>query len=138
MKQIAIIGAGLSGLVAAGLLQETAQVTVFEKSPGFGGRMATRFADPFIFDHGAQFFKARSNDFQMFLDPLIKQGVIQRWDANFSEIKNGVVNKKTIWSNHEPHYVGYPNMNSLGLYLSESLTCISKIHINSINQNLFS
>tara|TARA_B100000427_G_scaffold59991_1_gene47215 strand:- start:3271 stop:4257 length:987 start_codon:yes stop_codon:yes gene_type:complete len=137
MKQIAIIGGGLSGLVAAGILQETAQVTVFEKSPGCGGRVATRFADPFIFDHGAQFFKARSNDFQMFLDPLIKQGVIHRWDANFSEIKNGVVSKKTIWSNHEPHYVGYPNMNSLGLYLSESLTCISKTHIKSIDQNRF-
>ena len=138
MQNIAIIGGGLSGLVAAWLLKEKAHVTIFEKSTSFGGRMATRFADPFIFDHGAQFFKARSNEFQTFLDPLIKQGIIHRWDANFSEIKEGVASQKKLWGKKNPHYVGYPNMNSLGLYLSKSLTCISKTHIKAINQNHFS
>ena len=42
MKKIAIIGAGLSGLTAATQLREHAEVTVFEKSRGPGGRMETR------------------------------------------------------------------------------------------------
>ena len=54
MTKIAIIGAGLSGLTAAHDLKEHANVTLYEKSRGVGGRLATRRAEPFSFDHGAQ------------------------------------------------------------------------------------
>ena len=72
MLTIAIIGAGISGLTAANILKDVAKVTVFEKSRGVGGRIATRRAEPFYFDHGAQFFKARTEDFQSFIKPMIK------------------------------------------------------------------
>ena len=42
MKTIAVIGAGLSGLVFARTLNADTKVVIFEKSRGFGGRMATR------------------------------------------------------------------------------------------------
>ena len=42
MMRIAVIGAGLSGLVAARSLQQDHDVTIFEKSRGVGGRMGTR------------------------------------------------------------------------------------------------
>lgn len=59
MKQkIAIIGAGLSGVLLGQSLSPMADVTIFEKSRGVGGRMCTRYADPFYFDHGTQFFTA--------------------------------------------------------------------------------
>ena len=70
MRRVAVIGAGLSGL-AARELSESSEVTVFEKSRGYGGRMATRYGGDFEFDHGAQFFTARSAEFQEFLEPLI-------------------------------------------------------------------
>lgn len=41
MKRIAIIGAGLSGLVLARQLASNADITVFEKARGVGGRMST-------------------------------------------------------------------------------------------------
>jgi hypothetical protein len=64
MKQrIAIIGAGISGLTLAQSLKEYADVVVFDKARGVGGRMNTRYADPFYFDHGTQFFTARSKSF---------------------------------------------------------------------------
>jgi predicted NAD/FAD-dependent oxidoreductase len=51
---IAIIGAGLAGLVAArALVAAGSDVVVFEKSGGFGGRIATRRAEAAAFDHGA-------------------------------------------------------------------------------------
>lgn len=51
---IAIIGAGLAGLVAARtLVAAGGTVTVFEKSGGRGGRIATRRTDLAAFDHGA-------------------------------------------------------------------------------------
>ena len=42
MVKIAVIGAGLGGLIAARLLNNLADVSVFEKARGVGGRMSTR------------------------------------------------------------------------------------------------
>jgi len=61
--KIAVIGAGLSGLVAARELTRAGHtVTVFEKSRGIGGRLASRRVEicgrTAIFDHGAQNIKA--------------------------------------------------------------------------------
>ena len=51
---IAIIGAGLAGLSAArDLCAAGHAVTVFDKSGGIGGRVATRRTDHGAFDHGA-------------------------------------------------------------------------------------
>ena len=59
MKKIAIIGAGISGLTLAHQLKAHADIVVFEKARGVGGRMSTRYGDQFEFDHAAQFFTAR-------------------------------------------------------------------------------
>jgi len=45
MPKIAIIGAGLSGLILAHSLKEHANITIFEKARGVGGRMSTRYAN---------------------------------------------------------------------------------------------
>ncbi|MBT4205492.1 MAG: NAD(P)-binding protein, partial [Proteobacteria bacterium] len=71
MKNIAIIGAGLSGLVAAQQLGSVAHVTIFEKSKGVGGRIATRRSGLYSFDHGAQFFTPKTELFKEFLKPMI-------------------------------------------------------------------
>lgn len=53
-RSIAVIGAGLAGLTAARRLSDRGcAVTVFEKSRGLGGRLATRrTAEGWWFDHG--------------------------------------------------------------------------------------
>ena len=61
--KIAVIGAGLAGVSLAKNLADFADITLFEKSRGSGGRMSFRRAGPFSFDHGAQFFTARSEPF---------------------------------------------------------------------------
>ena len=49
--EVAVIGAGMSGLVCARLLAESGhQVRIFDKARGPGGRMATRRAGPLRFD----------------------------------------------------------------------------------------
>lgn len=61
MAQIAIVGAGVAGLAAGRELGRAGHgVTVFEKSRGLGGRVATRRVDGFAIDHGAQLMKAPS------------------------------------------------------------------------------
>ena len=63
MVNVAIIGAGLAGCVVAKQLSERATVKILEKSQSPRGRMATRVSSHYEFDHGAQFFTARSVEF---------------------------------------------------------------------------
>ena len=53
MASIAVVGAGLSGLRCATLLQASGHdVQVFERSKQIGGRMQTDVVDGFLLDHG--------------------------------------------------------------------------------------
>ena len=78
-KRIAIIGAGISGLTLAQNLKHHADVVVYEKARGVGGRMSTRHVDPFYFDHGTHTFTARTKAFQAFLKPYRENGTIAEW-----------------------------------------------------------
>ncbi|NNF50865.1 MAG: FAD-dependent oxidoreductase [Gammaproteobacteria bacterium] len=136
MTRIAIVGAGIAGLVAAKELARHAEVTVFEKSRGVGGRMATRRAgqggEVLQFDHGAQFFTARSDAFRQFLRPLIDIGVVGCWNARFAEMNRGAQQRGWQWSDAKPHYVGVPGMSAVGNALAQGVevclnTTISKI-----------
>ena len=58
-RNIIIVGAGISGLVAGYYLQKRGfKVTLLEKSSTVGGRMATVKTDNFIVDSGAQFLSS--------------------------------------------------------------------------------
>ena len=66
-QNIAIVGAGISGLTAARKLIERHNVIIFDKSRGVGGRMSTRYSEAYEFDHGAQYFTAKDKRFKMIL-----------------------------------------------------------------------
>lgn len=118
--RVAVIGAGISGLTLAHALQAQGEVTVFEKARGVGGRMSTRYADPFYFDHGTQFFTARSDALQHFLAPLIRDGLVAPWEGKVITFQEGGVVKDRLW--FEPHYVAVPHMNSLCKHMASGLT----------------
>ena len=86
--KIAVIGAGLSGVRLGQILGDVADVRIFEKSRGTGGRMSTRRADPFRFDHGAQYFTARGAGFQEFLSPYLVSGTVARWSPRIVRAGN--------------------------------------------------
>ncbi len=121
MPRIAIIGAGLAGLTLARELTSRNEVVVFEKARGVGGRMATRYAGDFRFDHGAQFFTARSRRFRDFLAPFIDNGTVAPWQARFAEHTRATVTATRQWGDDYPHYVGAPGMNALPKQLAEGL-----------------
>lgn len=117
--RIAIIGAGISGVTLAQSLKYFADVVVFEKARGVGGRMCTRYAEPFYFDHGTQFFTARSKAFQQFIAPLIATGLVSEWKGKVITYQADKTVKDRLW--FEPHYVAAPHMNSLGKHMAEAI-----------------
>lgn len=132
MTRIAVIGAGLAGLTLARALDGRAEVRVFDKSRGFGGRMATRRAGSYQFDHGAQFFTAKSDEFQAFLAPHVEQGVVARWDAEFAEFDGAHIGHRRSWADGPPHYVGVPAMNALPKAIAAGLDVVLGTRVGAI------
>ena len=116
MKNVAVIGAGITGIALANLLQKKVNLTIFEKSRGVGGRMATRRAEPYKFNHGAQYFKIENKEFKNFLQPLIQNKIIKHLEANHIEILNKEVIKRTKTYN-KIYYTPVSKMNSVVKYL---------------------
>lgn len=121
MARIAIIGAGMAGLTAAHQLAAQHDICLFERADKAGGRMASRSAGDFVFDHGAQFFTAKSAAFQRFLAPYLDSGVLARWDAAFAEFTGPDITSRRQWDAEFAHYVGAPNMNALPRALASPL-----------------
>ena len=134
MVRIAIIGAGLAGLTAAHALRSHADVMVFDKARGVGGRMATRRAQQYAFDHGAQYFTARTEPFRRFLAPLIDAGLIARWEANYTRFEGSTLVDRQNWSADESRYVATPGMNALAKHLAADFAVKSNTHIGEIRQ----
>lgn len=131
-KNIAIIGAGMAGLTLANRLNEHANVTVFEKARGVGGRMATRHADPFDFDHGTQFMTARSKAFRAFLAPHIATGLIQDWTGKAVTFDPERKQTDRLW--FEPHYVACPGMSSLCKTMAENIQVILNCEVAPLGE----
>lgn len=121
MIKIGIIGGGISGLTLASKLKKYANITVFEKSRGLGGRMSTRRAEPFYFDHGAQFFKATNRDFLEFIEPMINSGVIKRWDPRIVYFDYSKRTSSHLADQKEILFIGVPGMNSIAKYLANDI-----------------
>lgn len=86
--RVAIIGAGMTGASAARALADAgAEVTVFDKGRGPGGRMSSKRLQQddetggyFQLDMGAQYFTARHPWFLRQVRQWQQLGVVQRWD----------------------------------------------------------
>ncbi|MBZ0296705.1 MAG: FAD-dependent oxidoreductase [Anaerolineae bacterium] len=81
-----VVGAGISGLLAACKLHAAGQsVIVLDKGNGVGGRMATRRIHDSTFDHGAQFFTVRDDRFGVLVDAWLKSGLVVEWSRGFAD-----------------------------------------------------
>jgi len=85
-QQILIIGAGLSGLLAAQeLVEQGHQVTLIDKGLTVGGRLATRAMGPGYADYGAQFFTVRDERFRDHVDRWQAAGLAYIWGHGWSD-----------------------------------------------------
>jgi renalase len=134
-KTIAIIGAGMAGITAARTLQKAGhRVTVFEKSGGFGGRMATRHTAFGSFDHGAQYFTVRDPRFTkaMAYTLGLAPGVVRPWSANAVRVLDAAGRMAAAaLPTHEPHWVANPGMNALPKLWAQPLQDAGRVHLHT-------
>ena len=108
--RVVVIGAGLSGLVAARSLAEQHDVVVLDKGASVGGRLATRRIGAARLDHGAQFFTVRGADLHAQTDDWLDRGIVRVWCHGFAGRDDGY-----------PRYCGASGMNSLAKDLAREL-----------------
>ncbi len=131
-QKIAVVGAGCAGLAAARTLQDGgARVTVFDKSRGVGGRMATRRIDDRRFDHGAQFFTARGEAFQDRVAGLQAGGALAPWLARWGHYDGARLQALAI---DEPRFVGVNGMSTVPQALATGLHIVLNAEITDLSR----
>ena len=121
MLDTLVIGAGWAGLTAAARLAGAGQrVLVLEKSRGPGGRSATRRDGKDRYDHGAQYFTARSAPFGRQIQRWRDDGWIEKWTPRLAVLGDAD-------RHHDPEtvqrFVAVPGMNGVCRRLAEGLDC---------------
>ena len=121
-QSVGIIGAGMAGLSCGeALIGKGYNVTIFEKSRGLSGRSSTRKVQEHRFDHGAQFFTAKSEEFRFWVEEGITQGLIAPWAPRL--LKS---------SAQTPWFVGIPGMSSLG----HLFACKQSVRLNCLVEEI--
>ena len=133
-SDVIVIGAGWSGLSAANSLARAGlSVQVIEKGRGPGGRSATRRQDGFQFDHGAQYFTARSAEFRTALEAWRSAGLVAEWSPRIHVFGD----KPAGGGRGSPsaRWVGMPGMNGVLSHLASELDCRFGERVHAIDFN---
>lgn len=142
ITDVAIIGAGLSGLSCArALLTGGQSVRVLDKGRGVGGRMATRRIEGHgapegqsaLFDHGAQFFTARSPEFQAELANWSGAGLARPWFQGQSTLdEEGRVQSKP---DGHPRFCCPRGMTAIAKHLAQGLDVLVGARITRLDHD---
>ena len=120
-ERVVVVGAGMTGLVAARTLAEAGvEVTVLDKGRGVGGRLATRRIGDARLDHGAQFFTVRSDEFRSLVDDAIAAGVVDEWTRGFGSVDG------------YPRYRGTAGMTGLAKWLAGGLDVRTGVRVTDL------
>jgi len=136
IRDVAVIGAGISGLRAAETLRKAGlDVVVLEKSRGLGGRAATRRITDgegveLRVDHGAQFFTARDPRFRDQVARWQEEGICFPWSDGFHTWSEGALrDPDPRWK--ETRYACRDGMNRLGKALVDGITVLPEYQVSS-------
>ncbi len=124
-SSVLVIGAGMAGLTAArALVDQGIDVIVLDKGRAVGGRMATRRRQGARFDHGAQHFSARSDEFARVTSELVERNVAHVWmrTQSWTHPERGV----------EERYVGAGGMRRVPEALAEGLAVGTGVRVDAL------
>lgn len=125
---VLIVGAGIAGLMAANKLRAAGkQVVVVDKGRGVGGRMATRRMGPGRADHGAQFFTVRTAEFQHYVDPWLRSGLVRIWSRGWSD-----GSLRNTPADGYPRYAVRDGMTAVAKQLASGLTVHTGVRLTAV------
>ncbi len=125
-----VVGAGLSGLAAAGRLRkEGGLVAVFEREERVGGRMHTGRVGDAVFDHGAQFFTARGDLFREMVEGWVSAGVAEVWTRGFADAEGN------LYEDGHPRYRGVGGMTAVAEHLARNLGVRTGMKVEKISSD---
>lgn len=132
MARVAIVGAGIAGLRLGRRLRGAGHsVTLFDKARGPSGRMATRRLEFGRFDHGAQYFTARTPAFATQVEDWVARGVAERWTPRIALLERG---KTEAEANPPVRYVGTPSMSAVARDLADGLALETGVRIAAVKR----
>lgn len=131
-RGIAIIGSGVAGLACARRLNAAGhRVSVFDKGRHPGGRLASRallFAGQrWWFDHGAQYFTARTPEFQAETAVGLATGALAPWTGSIETIAS-----TDSAHGQAPRLIGQPRMHRWAAFLAEGLSLHQEVEITHL------
>jgi predicted NAD/FAD-dependent oxidoreductase len=127
--EIVIVGAGLSGIMAARTLTEAGKkVVLLDKGRSPGGRMATRRLAGGRADHGAQFFTVRDARFQTLVEGWLAAGFVFEWSRGWSD------GSLTSARDGHPRYAVRAGMNDLVQRLAAGLDVRTHVRVDKVRK----
>lgn len=131
---VAVIGAGVSGLTCAQQLQKAGyKVIVLDKSRGVGGRMATRRVSGTRADHGVRYLEPKGEQLQQLIQQLITceplENQLQVWTNTLYEFKQNQLQPPAI---SQPYYIMPSGMNTVGKIMAEGLNIQLNSRVESV------
>ena len=133
LPRVAIVGAGISGLICGRRLQDHGfPVAIFEKSPRPSGRAATRrVGSSLSFDHGAQYFTVRDPLFTEYVDEWVDLGIVAEWTGQIVDMDGTIVRPKV---DQPTRYVGVPGMTAMAHHLAAEATIAFETRVTQIDR----
>ncbi|MDZ4771392.1 MAG: FAD-dependent oxidoreductase [Chloroflexota bacterium] len=128
---IAIVGAGMAGLMAARALTAAGKsVWLFDKGMSVGGRMATRRVGAGVADHGAQFFTVRTPEFGVHVARWLADGWVFEWSRGWAD------GSLIVTRDGHARYAARGGMNALTRHLADGLQIVTNAKVTAVYPHL--
>ena len=132
MWDVAVIGAGLSGITCARQLTAAGyRVCILDKSRGLGGRMATRrvrspisasISSQVRVDHGLRYWQPETEGLKALTQELLAEGVLTPWNVSAYEIRQRGVLTPVTQVAEDRKYVATAGMSAIAKFLTRDFT----------------
>jgi predicted NAD/FAD-dependent oxidoreductase len=125
--RVAVVGAGMSGLICARTLNDHGfETAVFDKGRRPGGRLATRVSSGAAYDHGAQYFTVRDPRFERRVAAWVHDGIVAEWRGRLVALAAGGREPKR---GGPRRFVGVPGMNAIAAELARDCDVRSGVRV---------
>jgi hypothetical protein len=127
---VAVVGAGLAGLICAKQLQQAnLKVVILEKSRGVGGRVDTRRLYDTCVDRGLPYLEIQGEQTQQLIERLCEQKILRPWTGTVYDLHS-----QNDWQLSPPanRYIAPQGMTAIAKFLATDLEIWRQCRVKAI------